>query len=304
MRGMASRLIRLLALQCSIIAACGGGSSTTCTTDNQCASHFCKADGTCGPVVDDAELPPPDATMSDAPVSGACTPNHDGTISLAELPLAAGRSAHFRVATNATWSTAGAANPDGSRMWDLTGQLSGDADRTLTLAAPTGAWWAADFPTASYATALSASSDLLGVFRIDSTGLVLLGVVSPSGGATATELSYDPPARILAVPFAAGATWSSTSTVSGTAQGVVAAYTEQYDSRVDQVGTLAAPYGTFPVLRIATDLTRTAGLSTLATSRTFSWAAECFGLVATVQSQTFETHAEFSDDAEVRRLAP
>jgi hypothetical protein len=85
---------------------------------------------------------------------------------------------------------------------------------------------------------------------------------------------------------------------------VFGVYTEKYDSRVDQVGTMTTPYGAFPVLRTATDLTRTSGLATLATSRTFSWSAECFGTVATIQSQDFETAAEFTDAAEVRRLAP
>ena len=33
------------------------------------------------------------------------------------------------------------------------------------------------------------------------------------------------------------------------------------DQVVDQVGTLNAPYGTFPVLRIATDMTRRSGFS-------------------------------------------
>ena len=51
-------------------------------------------------------------------------------------------------------------------------------------------------------------------------------------------------------------------------------------------------------------LTRTAGFSTLLTKRTFTWVAECFGPIATVQSKDFESSTEFSDDAEVRRLAP
>jgi hypothetical protein len=299
---MFSRPLLLALLQCSIGIGCGGSSATTCTTDDQCASHFCKLDGTCGPAAVDA---PPGTT--DAPIDGtsaACTPNHDGQITLAELPLVPGRSATFRIATNATWDTAGHANGDGSRSWDLTGQLSGDADHMLALASPAGAWWQADFASATYATTLSSSSDLLGVFALDASGLTLLGVVSPAGGATRTELTYDPPAKIVALPIAAGATWSSTSTVSGLAQGVGAAYTEKYASRVDQVGTLAAPYGTFPVLRIATDMTRTSGLATLASNRTFTWAAECFGFVATVTSQSFETGSEFSNDAEVSRLAP
>ena len=102
----------------------------------------------------------------------------------------------------------------------------------------------------------------------------------------------------------AGDTWSSTSSVSGTAQGAITAYTEKYASRVDQIGTMKTPYGTFPVVRVATDLARTSGVVTLASSRTFAWLAECFGTIATVTSQNAETAAEFTSAAEARRLAP
>jgi len=119
-----------------------------------------------------------------------------------------------------------------------------------------------------------------------------------------TELTYDPPARILTIPFKAGDTWTTTSSVSGYAQGAIVAYSEQYDSRVDEVGMLNAPYGDFPVLRIATDMQRSSAGSPIASNRTFTWTAECFGFVATAQSQNFDTSSEFSDDAEVRRLIP
>lgn len=289
-------------LLCSIVASCGGQSGATCTTDEECPSHFCKADGTCGEVEVDAG-----AGSIDAPgdgTSGLCTPNHDGLIALAELPLAAGRSAKFRIATGATWNTAGTSQSNGSRVWNLAGQLANDADETIALANPSGAWWKADFPNATYAAPLAAGSDLQGVFLVDSTGVTMLGVVSPQGGTFKTELEYDPPARILAVPFMAGSTWSTTSTVSGYAQGVIVAYTEKYESRVDEVGTMTTPYGEFPVLRVATDLTRTSGFTLLLGKRSFAWVAECFGSVATVQSKDFETSSEFSDAAEVRRLAP
>lgn len=300
---MSSRLLVAFVLLCSI-AACGGSSGTTCTTDDQCPSHFCKADGTCGPsgMADAAGSGSADAGV-DAP-SGVCVPNHDGKIERGELPMAPGVMATFRIATNATWNTAGHSNTDGSRSWDLTGQLANDADTPVTLGSPQGAWWAADFAGASYTAVLASGSNLQGVFKLDGTQLVLMGVVSPSGGATKTELTYDPPAKILALPFKAGDTWTSTSTVSGTAQGVVVAYTEKYDSSVDQVGTMTTPYGMFPVLRVATNLTRTSGFTTLLTKRTFAWAAECFGTVATVSAQDNNTSTEFSDDAEVRRLAP
>src|SRR5205823_4490155 len=101
-------------------------------------------------------------------------------------------------------------NTDGTRTWSLAGMLASDADHAIALASPTGTWWHADFPMASYAATLAAGSDLLGVFQVTADGVQLLGVVSPNGGATETELSYDPPAKILALPFAAGASWSST----------------------------------------------------------------------------------------------
>jgi hypothetical protein len=295
-----------LSLHCSIAlataaAACRTGSGAACAHDSDCPSHFCKLDHTCG--IAPIDGPQPSDAPDDASNVG-CVPNHDGTISAAEIPLAAGRTAKFRIATSATWNTAGQSSLDGSRTWDLSGALANDADQMLALSSPSGTWWRADFPTATYATPLAAGSDLLGVFAVGSASVTLLGVVSPTAGATKTELTYDPPAEILAIPMQAGSTWSSTSTVSGYAQGVLAAYTEAYTSRVDQVGTMMTPYGAFPVLRVATDLQRTSGAALLLSNRTFAWIAECFGPVATVRSADFETSAEFSSDAEVRRLAP
>ncbi len=288
-------------LLCSMAAACGGPSGQTCTIDGDCASGFCKANGTCGPAPVDGAIDVDAAT--DGP-SALCNPDHDGSITLAELPFMAGRMGTFRIATDVAWDTAGTANQDGSRAWDLTVQLAGDADRLMALGAPTGQWWSPDFAAATYATELSVESDLRGVFQASTASLTLLGVVSPSGGAVKTELSYDPPAQVLALPLTVGATWSSTSTVSGTAQGAIVAYTETYESRVDEVGTMKTPYGEFPVLRVATDLTRTSGFTTLLTNRTFTWVAECFGPVATAQSQSFDDGAELTDLAELRRLVP
>ena len=283
-----------------MLAACDGGAAEPCVRDDECASGFCKADGTCGPASDgDGGIDPPaDGT------SALCAPDQDGTIVASEMPLAAGKMATFRVSTAAMFQTAGDASGTGSRSWNLAVALDGDVDRPITLASPTGAWWEASFPDATYATTLAEGSDLLGVFRVQPTAVTLLGVVSPEAGSFKTELAYDPPASILALPFHAGSTWSSTSTISGTAQGAITAYTERYSSLVDEVGTMTTPYGDFPVLRVATDLERTQGFATLSTSRTFAWVAECFGTVATARSQELESKAEFDDPAEVRRLIP
>jgi hypothetical protein len=286
-------------LLCSMSAACGGGGGESCQVDDDCASKFCKADGTCGPAEVDAG-----ADGSADGTSTVCTPNHDGMIALGELPFAAGRTATFRVATNATWDTAGVAMAGGGRRWDLFVQLANDADHDLALGSPAGMWWSSAFQGATYATELASGSDLRGVFELGTQDLSLLGVVSPDGGTYKTELEYDPPAQILAVPLVANKTWTTSSTVSGAAQGAIVAYTEKYESRVDKIGTMVTPYGEFPVMRVATDMTRTSGFTTLATTRTFTWVAECFGPVATVTSKTFETGTEFTDIAEVRRLTP
>ncbi len=245
--------------------------------------------------------------QGDGPIDGTtalCNPNHDGTITLAELPFIAGRKGTFRVTTDVTWDTAGQSGTSGARTWNLGLAPAGDADRVLMLAPPTGQWWSTAYPTATYATELSVEADLKGVFNAAASALTLVGVVSPDGGTFKTQLDYDPPVTILALPLTAGATWTSTSTVSGIAQGAFVTYTEKYESRVDQVGTMTTPYGDFPVLRVATDLTRASGFTTLLTKRTFSWVAECFGPVANAASQDFATGSEFTDNAEIRRLAP
>ncbi|HUS29217.1 MAG TPA: hypothetical protein VMZ53_11930, partial [Kofleriaceae bacterium] len=126
---MTSRRALQFLLLCSIGVAAGGGCSgpagETCSVDEDCASHFCRADGTCGPAPVDGAMDTGDAGI-DSP-SGLCAPNHDGQITLGELPLIAGRSATFRVATGATWNTAGTSNTNGTHTWNLTGALAGDA---------------------------------------------------------------------------------------------------------------------------------------------------------------------------------
>lgn len=309
---MLSRFARLV-LQCSICvaaAACNtANNAIPCTMNDQCQSHFCQPDDTCAPVesIDGGG-------ETDGPVGGTdgggsaagCTPNHDGTIEAAELPLAAGASAPYLVAQNPTWDTTGSADAVNNRSWDLSGALTGDNRQTIALTSPAGTWWGSDFPTATYATILSVSQpDLLGVFHVDPTGVTLIGVVSTSAGSTKTELTYTPAAQILAVPFSAGSTWTSTSTVTGTYSGVAGYYyDETYASEVDEVGTMVTPYGSFPTLRVATNFSK----DNVPFSRTFAWVAECFGSVAQAQSQTSATPpytvptGEFSNPAEVWRI--
>src|SRR5688572_5768048 len=89
-----------------------------------------------------------------APDSGsggvaACRPDHDGFITRAEVPLAPGLAADFRVAVDAPVDTRGEVDPDGSRRWDLATDLPGDHTVRIELTAPAGAWWASSFAGAT-----------------------------------------------------------------------------------------------------------------------------------------------------------
>lgn len=298
------------------VLACSSAPDVACHVGADCASGVCRSDGTCAPPdTADASSGPDaandaggdasqlqDAQKSDAPVTG-CVPNNDGTITAAEAPLGPGLHAKFRVATNATISTAGQAQSDGSRVWDLSGALSGDTDVVVDTTAVTNTWYASSFATASYATKLSPTADLLGVFRFGGNELALEGVVSPSQQGSYTNVSYSPEAIAIQFPLTMNATWSSTSTVSGTASGIPVVYYESYQSKVDAHGSMKTPYGTFQVLRIATVLTKTVG-ALVTITRTYGFFAECATQVATIVSQTNEPNAEFTSAALVERLAP
>lgn len=301
MRKFAAQHHLALAAVLALAGACSTSDPDRCDLATDCPSGYCRADHTCAPV-DEADAGTDGASGGPDAALG-CQPDHDGTLTRAELPMMAGQTARFRIATDATIDTAGQQGAGGQRTWTLASGLPGDQDVTTTLIPPTGQWWAATFPTASYAARLSIDSTLLGVMRLDASGLALLGVVSPEAGVTRTELTYDPPVPLLPTPLAPSASWTTSATVSGLASGVASFYSERYQARVDAVGTMTTPFGAFPVRRIATDLTRTVG-AVITTKRTFGFAAECYGTVATMTSQDYETGSEFTSAAEVWRLIP
>jgi hypothetical protein len=232
-----------------------------------------------------------------------CAPNHDGVIERSEVPLAAGLNAKFLTSGQASTSSAGATQPDGSRIWDLTGALSGDHLALVETQPLDGKWFAAQFPGATYAAQLSESSDLLGIFEVTATSLLLRGVVSPTSGLTQTEVSYAPPVTVLDFPLSEGKSWTTTSNVTGVANGVGVAYTEKYESFADAHGVAKTPFSDFPVLRIRVVLTRTVGVVNTVV-RSYLFTAECFGTVASMTSLDNEPNTEISQAAEVRRLSP
>lgn len=310
-----------------LLAACGSG-NPECRVGADCASGICLSNGRCGTASDGgqdgADAGPDAADSTDAgpdaadsgndsdrenPVDGGdqgpitCSPNQDGTIERSEIPIEVGLHATFRIAADAAVDTKGASQPDGSRVWDYSGALSGDHDVLVTLQSPEGQWFAADFPGATYFSALRDGQDQHGVFQATPDSLLMLGVVSTASGLTQTELTYNPPVVTLQFPIQEGNTWKTQSTVSGQAQGVYSYYFETYEYQVDAHGQLLTPFGTFPVLRVRSTLTRTVG-ALVTTVHSFLFVAECYGTAAAIFSQDDETAVEFTTASEVRRLSP
>jgi len=306
--------------------ACEASTIPQCTVNADCASGTCLANGQCmtaggadggggtdtsvttrpaeaGPGVDagsDTSVTPPPS--GDA---GGCMADDSGMIARDQLFYEPGLHATFLVADNVTVSTAGTTQPDGTRVWDYSGALSGDEDVIVQTLPLMGAWYASSFPGSGYASPLSHTEPLLGVFTAGQTALVLNGVVSETSGTMQTNLNYNPPATTLTFPIAMGATWQSTSTVSGTAEGIPSTYTEEYQSTVDAQGTVITPFGSFPVLRVVTVLTRTVAFIPTYTE-SFLFMTPCFGTVASITSQTSQANTgtgEFTDVAEIQRLA-
>jgi hypothetical protein len=310
--------------------ACSTGESRECRVGVDCASGVCSEDGVCAtgtptnPTGGDASTAPisdggpelADATQIDAALPG-CVPNNDGVITRAEVPLQAGLRATYRVATNPNevTTTAGLAVDGGARRWDFAGTYASDQSVLVETLPLTGKWYAPKFANATYATRLSQSNDLLGVFEVTQGGVTLRGVVSPADGDKRTELSYAPPPAIVAYPLQLGAKWKTKAAIEGVAPATpggtafaVSNASEEYDAEADAVGELKTPFGTFQVIRVRTILTRTLPslfppFSATTKVRSYAWITECFGTVATATSKTDEANAEFQP-AELRRLAP
>jgi hypothetical protein len=304
--GMAAAATVVTVWAAAMAAGCSGaGAAPGCLVDADCASGVCLADRTCGAAdgASDGGLGDADGGVegADGGAAGAdggaqACGNGDGRITRDEVTFRAGLAANFRVAADATVRLAGT-------TWDFAAMQAGDADARVTLEPVAGRWFAGKYPQATYATRLASDSDLLGVFQAREDALVLLGIASPQNTGLYTDVAYEPPVTVLKFPLQVGATFATNAVVSGVAKGVATYYVENYESRVDAAGQVRTPYGTFPALRVRTNRTQTVG-GFVTTNKQVLFAAECFGVVASVRSNPYEASDDFTSAAELRRLAP
>jgi hypothetical protein len=301
-RSVAVLLLALATIVTLAAPSCVAYDSPECRVGADCPSGVCNGQGICVSAGSGGSSASSGASSSSGD-AGICTPASNSVITHAEVPLQPGLHASFLSAENATVDTAGTMSADGSTAWDFSVMYAGDHSESVDTLPLSGQWFGKDYPGASYAARLSDSSDLLGVFAITDTDLELVGVASPTSGSGQTELMYAPAVVVLQFPLQNDATWSSTSMVTGVAEGVDVLYTETYQNSVDAFGTLKTPYASFNVLRVNTLLTRVVG-ALVTTTRTFSFVTACFGNVASVVSNSDEPTVDFTSAAVVSRLSP
>ncbi len=295
------------------LAGCGPDTATGgCRTDEDCPVGQACVVGQCrgvasadlsGAVSDlgavDFATAIPDGWNPDA-LAAMCSLNGDGTITRAEEPCMVGLGALFAV--NAPGTTVPVNVVPQNNVWDFSAAVSSEGKQFDQLLNPSGQWWAADFPTATYAERIDDGQQAYGVFRVSQDKLEMLGVVSDQGGFTKTELTYATPIVVLQFPLSLNTTWNAESDVSGFANGVAFFAHEKYTFLVDKRGMTKVPAATFDTLRLKMSYTQTYGA--LVTTR-FSYLhlAECYGSVARIRSTDNEPSADFTQAAEYRRLA-
>jgi hypothetical protein len=298
------------------LSGCGGSNGTTtggCRTDDDCGAGQACVVGQCralanadlsGVVADmgapaDFATPIPDGWNPDA-LTSMCALNGDGTITRAEEPFVVGLGALFAV--NAPGTTVPVNVVPQNNTWDFSAAVSSEGKQFDQLVGPSGQWWAADFPTATYGERIDDGQQAYGVFRVSPDKLEMLGVVSDQDGVQKTELTYATPIVVLQFPMSVGTTWTAESDVSGVASGFAFFAHEKYTFAVDKRGMTKVPAATFDTLRLKMSYTQTYGA--LVTTRiSYLHLAECYGAVARVRSQDNETSADFTQAAEYRRLA-
>ena len=156
-------------------------------------SHFCRADGTCGPAGIDADGPDGISDGGSGRSSGACTPNHDGTSAPPKCrsPRADGELSGSRRARRGTPRAPRA--PTARASWYALRRArerrghAGGADRTA------GTWWASDPGSRPRRTGRRCGgSDLIGVFHVDSTASRCSASCRPTGSYPYTEITLRP----------------------------------------------------------------------------------------------------------------
>jgi hypothetical protein len=190
---------------------------------------------------------------------------------------------------------------EGVRTWRFDGERPTDRRIDSLVSDPSASWFGAEFPEASYAEPVQGyESQMLGVYRINDEAVSLLGLASPDDESTLVH--YDPPVDVARFPLELARSWEQTTTATGVVMHIAFNAEETYRVTVDAAGEVIVPAGTFPVVRVRTELDRVAGpMSDQRVS--YVWIAECWGRVALASSPAGVTDPDFDVAEQFWRLA-
>lgn len=234
--------------------------------------------------------------------SGAgCRANNDGIITAAESPVVLGASLLFRVNAAGSEPSVDLAGEmvDGVLTWHFDRELAGDRVIEDVIHAVASTRVADEFPDATYASTVPGYETAVGIYRVADEAVSLVGLASLEDDSTL--VTYDPPVDVVRFPLEVGATWTTETSATGLVENIAFNATETYTVTVDAAGQVVVPAGTYPVLRVRTELDRSGGpLSDQRVS--YAWVAECWGRVAYVGSLPGVTEQDFSEAEQVWRL--
>jgi hypothetical protein len=301
-----SDLLRAASLALALLAACEGKQEPAdgapdipdAAADDP-AQDEALPEEAADPVEDDVGPSDP----ADDEGDGLCHPNGDGMIERSELRFEIGSSATYVVnapGTTAAVNVAGDLDA-GVLHWDFTAATPDDRrmiDELLPLA---GRWFEADFPGAAYATVLDPNEGILGIYRLTDEALLLMGMASEEDGRI--RLTYDPAVEIIRFPVRVEDRWQVESTVSGVYNWLPSTANATYVVEVDASGVLRVPAGEFQVTRIRVDLSQSVPFTIFGMDNiSYTFLAECYGVIARVRSTDGEENPDFTEAAEYRRL--
>lgn len=232
-----------------------------------------------------------------------CRGNQDAVIEAGEAPVVVGASLVYLVNAEGSHPAVEIEGTmvGGARLWDFATELPGDRRVEEEVLDPSRHWFGEHFPEATYASIVAGFEGAVGVYRATEEGIALLGLASVAD--ESTLITYDTPVFMIRFPLSVGDTWTVEARATGQVDWIAFNGIEHYTVTADAAGEVRVPGGTYPVVRVRTEMERS-NAGPLADHRiSYAWIAECWGRVAYVGSLSGERDPSFDVAEQYWRLA-
>lgn len=252
-------------------------------------------------VVDAFDGDPFDGDTSDSDVP-SCTGNGDDVIEAAEARAVLGAALVYLVNSEGSHPVVDLEGTieSGRRTWHFEREQAGDRRIEELVLDPTEHWFGAYFPGATHASVVPGFEAAVGVYGTSDEGIALLGIASVAD--ESTLVTYDRPIHVARFPIQVGDGWTDEAHATGRVEHVAFNADESFTVEVDAAGVIRVPAGTFPVVRVRTEMDRHNSGPLDDHRISYAWIAECWGRVAYVGSESGERDPSFPEAAQYWRL--